>query len=112
MLAISSALLHRDLGSAHQCCPRGHAVPIEKIVARRVRAIGNLDPAIALADRVYIYDNSVDAVEARLFTRTQNGLLRKIGGACRSGLRMQALRWSAIQTSSTRVRRDQCKRIR
>lgn len=58
----------------------GHAVPIEKIVSRHARAIGNLAPAIALADRVYIYDNSVDGVEARLCARTQEGLLRKIYG--------------------------------
>jgi predicted ABC-type ATPase len=59
----------------------GHAVPIEKILSRHVRAVGNLGSAIALADRVYIYDNSVDAVEARLCARTQDGLLRKIYGA-------------------------------
>ena len=38
----------------------GHAVPIEKIVTRHVRAIGNLAPAVAIADRVYIYDNSLE----------------------------------------------------
>lgn len=58
----------------------GHAVPIDKILTRHVRAVGNLGAAIALADRVYIYDNSVDAVEARLCARTQDGLLRKIYG--------------------------------
>ena len=58
----------------------GHAVPIQKILSRHVRAVGNLGPVIALADRVYIYDNSVDAVEARLCARTQDGLLRKIYG--------------------------------
>lgn len=59
----------------------GHAVPIDKILSRHVRAIGNLGAAIALADRVYVYDNSIDAVEARLCARTQDGLLRKIYGA-------------------------------
>jgi predicted ABC-type ATPase len=58
----------------------GHSVPIEKIVSRHVRALGNLAPAIALANRVYIYDNSADGVEARLCARTQDGLLRKIYG--------------------------------
>jgi predicted ABC-type ATPase len=58
----------------------GHAVPIDKILSRHVRAVGNLGAAIALADRVYIYDNSVDAVEARLCARTQDGLLRKVYG--------------------------------
>jgi predicted ABC-type ATPase len=59
----------------------GHAVPIEKILSRHVRAVGNLGAVIALADRVYIYDNSVDAVEARLCARTQDGLVRKIYSA-------------------------------
>ena len=59
----------------------GHAVPIDKILSRHIRAVGNLGAAIAVADRVYIYDNSVDAVEARLCARTQDGLLRKIYGA-------------------------------
>ena len=58
----------------------GHSVPIEKIVARHVRAVANLGAAIALADRVYIYDNSVDDVEARLCARTQDGSLRKVYG--------------------------------
>ena len=58
----------------------GHAVPIEKILARHVRALGNIGATIALADRVYLYDNSIDAVEARLYARTQDGLLRKIYG--------------------------------
>ena len=59
---------------------RSLPVPIEKIVARHARAIGNLAPAIALADRTYVYDNSVEDVEARLCARTQDGLLRKIYG--------------------------------
>jgi predicted ABC-type ATPase len=58
----------------------GHAVPIEKIVSRHARAVANLAPAIGLADRVYIYDNSVEGTEAHLFARTQDGLLRKIYG--------------------------------
>jgi predicted ABC-type ATPase len=56
----------------------GHTVPIEKIVSRYVRSMGNLSAAIHLADRVYVYDNSVDGVEAHLSVRTQDGLLRKV----------------------------------
>ena len=44
------------------------------------RAIANLAPAISLADRVYVYDNSIDGVDARLCARTQDGLLRKVYG--------------------------------
>jgi predicted ABC-type ATPase len=56
----------------------GHTVPIEKIVTRYVRSMANLSVAIALADRVYVYDNSIDDVEARLCARTQDGTLRKV----------------------------------
>lgn len=39
--------------------------------------MANLAAAIALADRVYIYDNSVEGADARLCARTENGCLRK-----------------------------------
>ena len=58
----------------------GHTVPIEKIVSRYVRSMANLASAVSLADRVYLYDNSIDDVEARLCARTQGGQLRKIYG--------------------------------
>lgn len=58
----------------------GHAVPIEKIVGRWGRSIANLPAAIRIADRVYIYDNSVEGVEARLCARTEDGKLRKVYG--------------------------------
>ena len=58
----------------------GHTVPIEKIVSRYVRSMANLASAISLADRIYLYDNSIDDVEARLCARTQDGQLRKIYG--------------------------------
>jgi predicted ABC-type ATPase len=56
----------------------GHSVPIEKIVTRYVRSTANVSAAIRLADRAYVYDNSIDDVEARLCFRTQDGKLRKI----------------------------------
>jgi predicted ABC-type ATPase len=56
----------------------GHTVPIEKIVSRFERSMANLAPAIAVSDRTYIYDNSVDDVEAALCARTQAGELRKV----------------------------------
>jgi predicted ABC-type ATPase len=58
----------------------GHTVPIEKIVSRYVRSMANVSPAIRLCDRVYVYDNSVDGVEAALCVRTQEALLRKVYG--------------------------------
>jgi predicted ABC-type ATPase len=59
----------------------GHTVPIEKIVTRHVRAIANLGPAIEISDRCYLFDNSVDGVEARLCARTHDGFLRKVYGS-------------------------------
>ena len=56
----------------------GHQVPIEKIISRYARSMANLHAAIPLADRVYIYDNSIDDVFARLIARTQDGVLRKV----------------------------------
>ncbi|WP_394834032.1 zeta toxin family protein [Pendulispora rubella] len=56
----------------------GHSVPIEKIVNRYTRSMINLGDAIRLANRVYIYDNSVDDRDAELCARTQDGLLRKV----------------------------------
>ncbi len=58
----------------------GHSVPIEKIVSRYGKSMANLSPAIALADRVYIYDNSVELADARLCARTHDGTLRKVYG--------------------------------
>lgn len=58
----------------------GHTVPIEKIISRYGRSMANLAGAIDVADRVYIYDNSVDGVEARLCARTTDGQLRKVYG--------------------------------
>jgi predicted ABC-type ATPase len=58
----------------------GHSVPIEKIVSRYERSMGNLAAAMVLADRVYIYDNSVDDAEPRLCARTQDALVRKVYG--------------------------------
>lgn len=43
--------------------------------------MANLSAAIRLADRVYIFDNSVDDADARLCARTQEGRLRKVYGA-------------------------------
>lgn len=58
----------------------GHTVPIEKIVSRYGRSMANLSAVTRVADRVYVYDNSVDGVEARLCARTEDGQLRKVYG--------------------------------
>jgi hypothetical protein len=42
--------------------------------------MANVAAAIRLADRVYLFDNSVEDVEARLCVRIQDGTLRKVYG--------------------------------
>jgi predicted ABC-type ATPase len=59
----------------------GHAVPIEKIVSRYGGSMANLRLAFGLCDRVYVYDNSIEAREASLAVRVQSALLRKVYGA-------------------------------
>lgn len=58
----------------------GHTVPLEKIISRYGRSMMHLADAIELADRVYVYDNSVDDREAQLCARTRAGELRKVYG--------------------------------
>lgn len=55
----------------------GHDVPIPKIISRYQKSIVNCKRCIALADRVYVYDNSIDDVDARLLFRTTEGRLFK-----------------------------------
>jgi predicted ABC-type ATPase len=63
---------------ANRVIKGGHTVPIEKIVSRYQRSMINLGLAIQLADRVYIYDNSVDDADAALCARTEDAHLRKV----------------------------------
>jgi predicted ABC-type ATPase len=59
----------------------GHTVPIEKIVSRYARSMTHLRRLVALCDRTYVYDNSVEGAEARLVARFVDGGLRKTYGA-------------------------------
>lgn len=56
----------------------GHTVPIEKVVSRYAKSLSHLPIAIALAARVYLFDNSIDGDDARLCVRTTDGKIRKI----------------------------------
>ena len=58
----------------------GHSVPIEKIISRYSKSMTNLVAAIAISDRVYIYDNSLEGKAARLCARTRDGALHKAYG--------------------------------
>ena len=55
----------------------GHDVPIPKIISRYQKSIVNCKRCASLADRVYIYDNSIDDVDARLLFRMTDGQLLK-----------------------------------
>jgi len=55
----------------------GHDVPITKIITRFTRSLANCSVAVKIADRAYIYDNSVDNAAARPLFRTSEGELIK-----------------------------------
>ena len=55
----------------------GHDVPIPKIISRYQKSIVNCKRCVALADRVYVYDNSIDDVDAQLLFRMTDGRLFK-----------------------------------
>ena len=55
----------------------GHDVPISKIISRYTRSLANCSVAARIADRAYIYDNSVDNAPAQLLFRTSEGKMVK-----------------------------------
>ena len=55
----------------------GHDVPIAKVISRYYKSILNCKRCISLADRVYVYDNSIDDADARLLFRMTDGQLFK-----------------------------------
>lgn len=55
----------------------GHDVPITKIISRYDKSIANCVALAPYVDRLYVYDNSVDDVEARLLFRLSDGELVK-----------------------------------
>ncbi len=55
----------------------GHDVPIPKIISRYQKSLVNCKRCVSLADRVYVYDNSVDDVDAHLLYRLTDGQLFK-----------------------------------
>jgi len=55
----------------------GHEVSISKVISRYYKSILNAAKAIAVVDRAYVYDNSVDNRLPSLLYRTTNGQLFK-----------------------------------
>jgi predicted ABC-type ATPase len=56
----------------------GHTVPTDKIISRYAKSIAQCAAVVTLADRAYIYDNSVEDVAPALLFRTENGTLKKV----------------------------------
>lgn len=56
----------------------GHSVPIEKIITRYYKALGNLIQLLPIVDRCYVYDNSIDNETAKILFRTEQGVVKKI----------------------------------
>ena len=56
----------------------GHDVPITKIISRYIKSIANCAEIAGEVDRLYVYDNSIDGVEARPLFRLKGGQIGKI----------------------------------
>lgn len=55
----------------------GHEVPISKVISRYYSSLKNISKAMEIADRVYLYDNSIENKEPRLILRTADGKIAK-----------------------------------
>jgi predicted ABC-type ATPase len=58
----------------------GHDVPIPKIIDRYAKSISNCCVVAPIIDRLYVYDNSVDYIDARLLFRASAGRIIKLYG--------------------------------
>ena len=56
----------------------GHDVPIKKIIDRYYKSILNCEVVARIVDRLYVYDNSIDVIEAKPLFRLSNGVLGKM----------------------------------
>lgn len=56
----------------------GHDVPISKIISRYTKSIINCETIARLVDRLYVYDNSVNDVDAQILFRLTCGKLEKM----------------------------------
>ncbi len=62
---------------ANRVMEGGHDVPISKIISRYSKSILNCSIAIQIADRAYVYDNSIDFADPKLLFRTKEGIITK-----------------------------------
>ena len=56
----------------------GHDVPITKIISRYYKSISNCEIVAQIVDRLYVYDNSTDGVDAKPLFRLSDGVLGKM----------------------------------
>ena len=63
---------------AHRVRLGGHDVPAAKVVARHPRSISNLGSAMVWANRVHVYDNSVDGAAPVEQFRTCDGVVSQV----------------------------------
>ncbi len=56
----------------------GHDVPISKIISRYNKSIQNCRIVAPIIDRLYLYDNSIDNIDARPLFRLSEGILAKL----------------------------------
>jgi predicted ABC-type ATPase len=56
----------------------GHEVPIAKIISRYSKSIANAAIALQIADRGYVYDNSVTNRNPRILFRARDGVVFKV----------------------------------
>jgi predicted ABC-type ATPase len=62
---------------ANRVMDGGHDVPIQKIISRYQKSIVNCALLAGIADRLYVYDNSVDNAPPELLFRANNGKMIK-----------------------------------
>jgi len=58
---------------AYRVSEGGHDVPITKIISRYGKSMTHCCIAVRIADRAYLYDNSVDYAEPKLLFRVSDG---------------------------------------
>lgn len=56
----------------------GHDVPISKIISRYYNSLLNCEMIAPIVDRLYVYDNSVDGMDAKPLFRLTNGVIGKM----------------------------------
>lgn len=79
----------------------GHDVPIPKIIGRYTKSLAYCSVVAWLADRTYVYDNSVDDARAKLLFRASKGRLVKVYGEINPWAREITRRLLAVQTEDT-----------